>query len=71
MAPAAIVAVVGETENCAASAPPVLMPVMDRLALPVLEIVKVFCDKAPTAVLSIFSDVADRLMPGVAENAIT
>ena len=57
-------AVVGDTENCAASVPPTVMPVMERLALPVLLIVNVFCDEAPTLVLSITREVADRLIAG-------
>ena len=38
--PAAIVAVVEETENCAASVPVTVMPVTDSVSVPVLEIDK-------------------------------
>ncbi|OGG45371.1 MAG: hypothetical protein A3F84_27070 [Candidatus Handelsmanbacteria bacterium RIFCSPLOWO2_12_FULL_64_10] len=40
--PAAIVAVVGDTVNCEESGPVTVIPVTDRLALPVLLIVNVF-----------------------------
>ena len=55
----AMVAVVGLTVNCVASVPDTVMPVIDRLALPGLVIVKVFCEVAPTFVLSIASEVAE------------
>ena len=51
--PGTITTLDGATENCKASAPPTAMPVTDKLAPPVLEIVKIFWDDEPTRVLSI------------------
>jgi hypothetical protein len=62
LTPAAIVVSVGDTRNCEASVPVTMMPEMDRLPLPGFEIVKVFCEVPPTAVLSIANEVADRLI---------
>jgi hypothetical protein len=63
-APALTVNDVGLTVNIDASVPETVMPVMERLALPVLLTVNVFCDVAPTPVLSIARDAADRLTAG-------
>jgi hypothetical protein len=60
-----IVAVVGDTVNCEASGPPAVMLVMERVPVPVFEIVNVLKDVAPWTVLSIVSEVADRLIAGL------
>ncbi len=64
LSPDATVAVAGEAVNCDESAPVTLIPVTDRLAVPVFRIVTVFWEVAPTVVLSNVSDVADRLIGG-------
>lgn len=68
--PEAIVAVVGDTVNCEASVPVNIIPATDKLALPVLLIVNVFCDVAPTFVLSIASEVVERLIAGAGEGGV-
>jgi len=64
-APALTVNVVGLTVNIVVSAVPTrAMEKTISAALPVFPTVNVFWDEDPTAVLSIASDVTDRLMPG-------
>ncbi|OGG43595.1 MAG: hypothetical protein A3F84_24045 [Candidatus Handelsmanbacteria bacterium RIFCSPLOWO2_12_FULL_64_10] len=42
----------------------------DRLTLPIFEIVNVFCDVAPTLVLSIVKEVTDTLITGADEGGV-
>ena len=53
--------------NCEAFVPVTVMPVTDRLALPVLLIVNVFCEVDPTSVLSIAREVIGRRIVGAGD----
>jgi hypothetical protein len=60
-----MVAVAGDKVNCEASIPPIVIPVIDRLPLPVFAIVNTFRENLPTFVVSNFSDEVDRLIDGL------
>ena len=62
--PADSVAVAGDTLNCEESVPVAVMLLTVRFPPPLLLIVNVFCDVDPTFVLSIASEMVDRLMTG-------
>lgn len=63
-APTLTVKVVGETVNCEASVPLTVTPVTRKVALPVFDTVKIFCEIDPTFVLSITMDESDKFMLG-------